>query len=50
MDHKSIGFLNPVDDDEQSPVSGLKRQPSGKSPSNFASPIILDFLEDDNFF
>jgi len=25
MDHKSIGFLNPVDDEDQSPVGGLNR-------------------------
>ena len=53
---QSMAFLNPVDNEYASPRaygennSGLNRQQSGKSPSNFASPIILDFLEDDNFF
>ena len=28
----------------------MNKQPSIKSPCNFQSPIILDFLEDDNFF
>jgi hypothetical protein len=50
QDNKSIGFLNPVDDDGANSPCQLNRQPSGKSPSNFASPIILDFLEDDAFF
>lgn len=46
-----ICFLNPVDDeDPTASPTALNRQQSGKSPSNFASPIILDFLEDDGFF
>ncbi len=50
QDSNPVNFCNPVDDDDQYSGGRFNRQPSGKSPSNFASPIILDFLEDDNFF
>lgn len=51
QDCSSIGFCHPVDDDYlDGQPSGMHRQPSGKSPSNFLSPLILDFLEEDAFF
>jgi hypothetical protein len=46
-----VSFINPIDNEDQnSPRAVLNRQPSIKSPSNFTSPILLDFLEDDGFF
>lgn len=52
-EQNAIGFYNPVDEEDlnahldgvRSPP--LKKDQSGKSPSNYMSPVILDFLEDD---
>ncbi len=46
------GFIRPIDNDEQlqQQTPCMQKQTSSKSPSNFHSPVILDFLDDDAYF
>ncbi len=45
-------MIRPIDTEEHVPVQTpmIQRQQSSKSPVNFPSPVILDFLDDDNYF
>ena len=46
-------MIRPIDtnEEQQCPASPLfPKQQNGKSPNNFNSPVILDFLDDDNYF
>lgn len=52
-DNKKMTFLQPLDTEGEGSLQTPNinnNQTSGKSPSYYQSPVILDFLEDDNFF
>mmetsp|Transcript_16898 Transcript_16898/g.16150 ORF Transcript_16898/g.16150 Transcript_16898/m.16150 type:complete len:177 (+) Transcript_16898:1232-1762(+) len=46
-------MIRPIDtnEEQQKPISpGIPKQQNAKSPHVFNSPVILDFLDDDNYF